>query len=125
MTFRQTPSSLHTVLQCFFCVLAIAGFAGCSSDNMPHVFRDNDVPDAVLQQPRLVAAPTQEELDTKTWLRLGDVPSKPTDFTAAADIEKHKQDMEALRQEGQTIRAAHPEIYDLQDDAPTAAKKGQ
>lgn len=114
MPHKQTLLAKANFFQTFLGLACLSFVAACSEQNgmTSHVFGDSDVPRDVLQQPRLVAAPTQEEMQTKDWLRLGDVPSKPQDFSSAEDIQKKKEAMAGLRAEGDAIHAAHPELYE-------------
>ena len=94
---------------------------GCSSlDNVrvPHIFGANEVPPAVVAQPRLVESMPAEEAQQGTWPRLGDVPVKPVNFTPAPVILVTKEQMDTDRQ------AAKEEKRDY-DASGVAATAGQ
>jgi hypothetical protein len=64
---------------------------------MPHVFSGDEVPEGAINAPRLVAGPTPEEAADQTWPRLGDVPSKPDDFSTPTNINQSMTEMETAR----------------------------
>src|SRR5262249_30577579 len=81
---------------------ALCGITGCSS--LPHVFGDSEVPEGALNAPRLVARPSQQEAEEQTWPRLGDVPSKPNDFSTPSMINRSMTEMENGRAAAANVR---------------------
>jgi hypothetical protein len=81
---------------------ALCGIAGCSS--MPHVFGGDEVPEGALNAPRVVEKPTPEAEANQIWPRLGDVPSKPDDFSTPGAINQSMTEMESDRTAAATIR---------------------
>jgi len=76
-------------------IVVLASFfllCGCESIYIPNFFGDDEVPDEVKEQPRFVEIPMTEE-EAKTWPRLGDVPSKPKDFSPKPVYEKSMDDL--------------------------------
>jgi hypothetical protein len=71
---------------------------------MPHVVGDNEVPEGAINAPRLVAQPTPEDQANQSWPRLGDVPSKPNDFSTPGAISQSVTDMENSRTVAATVR---------------------
>lgn len=105
-------------LACFFLLV------GCESIYVPKIFGEDEVPPEVKAQPRLVeVAPPASDQDK--WPRLGDVPSKPKDFSTKSEYD---QSMDRLLEDRQaseeakrkTLRDA-PVFGDaaLQDDRKT------
>ena len=90
----------------FLCSFFVISLTACSDQNakMPDVFSGIEVPDDVLNEPRLVAAPTQADLANKSYPRLGDVPSKPTDFSKPDVIDRERDEMVSERKAGQEAR---------------------
>jgi len=74
-------------------ILAALSLAACadSSVNLPHVFEGNEVPPEVVAAPRVV--PQAAPINRAVWPRLGDVPSKPKDFTPQSVIDAAKDEM--------------------------------
>ncbi len=89
-------------------ILTSAGLltlAACSDTiNWPHVFSGNEVPPAVINQPRVVETPPPDAVANKPWPRLGDVPAKPNNFTAAPLIDATKDEMTNDRAAAADIR---------------------
>jgi len=84
-------------------MLACLALAGCDSINWPHIYGPDEIPQSVRDEPRAVPSPPPEPSD-ESYPRLGDVPSKPKDFTPAAEIDQTKQQMENDRVEGEALR---------------------
>jgi hypothetical protein len=80
--------------------------AACSDTDitLPEVFGGSEVPAESLNEPRLVAQPEPNTLTDKSWPRLGDVPSKPTNFSSHEAIQKTMQEMEDDRAEGRQLK---------------------
>ena len=70
---------------------------------MMPVFNTTDVPEDVLQLPRVVTTPAQEKIADASWMRLGDVPSKPNNFPPSPVIEQAIREMQFDRAQGQKI----------------------
>jgi hypothetical protein len=83
-------------------VLLVCGAAlllgGCG------LFGEGEVPQDVLNAPRLVATPAPGTAENATWPRLGDIPAKPADFTPPAVNHSLQQEMENDRSEANAIR---------------------
>ena len=101
----------------FFVISLMSVFllAACGETDikLPKVFGDSEVPSEVLNAPRVVPAPPQAT-EARTWPRLGDVPSRPKDFTPQATIDAAKAEMESDRadaqQRQQEYQAAPPVV---------------
>ena len=80
----------------------VASLAGCDRANTPQIF-GSEVPEGALNAPRLVAVPSSSP--KTSWPRLGDVPSKPTDFSPPAAIGAASAKLQDDRAEGEELRA--------------------
>ena len=81
----------------------LLGLAGCEDFRAPRIFDETEVPPEILSAPRLVAAPSAPGSDSG-WPRLGDVPSKPDDFTPHPLAEQSIQQMQDYRIEAETLK---------------------
>lgn len=80
-------------------------FASCTDgSDLSDFLGEDDMPASVLAQPRVVSVPTAEALADKTYPRLGDVPSKPKDFTAQPTIDATMRELFEQRQDGIALR---------------------
>lgn len=97
MEIQQKSPRMKPVFMGLF-LLALAGCEG------PHVFDANEVPMEVRTAPRVVTAPSPAEIESAPWPRLGDVPSKPKDFTAPPLIDQTRIEMQNNRREAERLR---------------------
>ena len=93
-------------------VLAACEDTDMTDISLPHVFGDNEVPADVAHEPRKVAIPAAGAIENATSPRLGDVPSKPKDFTPVPMIYQTMEEMETHR------RAAEALKYDYENPVP-------
>ena len=84
--------------------------SACSG--FPHIFSGNEVPPEVITAPRPVMRPAPAA--DATYPRLGDVPSKPTDFPSDSAIAEDKNNLQQGRTEGKALHRQH----DAQTEAP-------
>ncbi|MFY9287151.1 MAG: hypothetical protein WAO98_01490 [Alphaproteobacteria bacterium] len=63
----------------------------------PKIFGGSEVPDEILNAPRVVETPPPRDLSEVPWPRLGDVPSKPTDFSPQPVIDQAIAEMQYER----------------------------
>ena len=98
---KPKPKSAYFVQ--IIALLGLGLLASCSDADWPHIFGDNEVPPGVLAAPRDVVTPVEDETDL-TWMRLGDVPSRPKDFTAPALIDQTKDEMNRGGEEATRIK---------------------
>ncbi len=78
--------------------------AGCESLDLPHVMGGNEVPPEVIAQPRVVTTPAPGSVENSPWMRLGDVPSAPRDFTSQTLIDQTAQEMRDDRTEAEKLK---------------------
>jgi len=71
---------------------------------MPNIFSGSEVPQDVLNEPRLVAKPATEDLHAVPWPRLGDVPAMPKDFSPQPVLDQTVTEMHNERSENERIR---------------------
>ena len=83
------------------CILCLVACGLVDDADIPHVFGPNEVPPEALAEPRLVPVPPAPDPRHPAWPRLGDVPSKPEDFSSPAAIARTFQQMENDRAEAQ------------------------
>jgi hypothetical protein len=102
-TYSMKLSRMKTILASFFLLMVAAG---CDSIELPHVFSGNEVPPEVMAEPRVVETPAPGAVQTAPWMRLGDVPSKPGDFTSDALILQTKQEMMNDRNDAERLKQA-------------------
>jgi hypothetical protein len=87
-------------------LLLLAGCEQVEQVELPHVFSGNEVPPEVMSQPRVVTVPPPRAAQNDTWMRLGDVPAAPKNFTPAPMIEQTKQEMKDDRAEADQLKQA-------------------
>jgi hypothetical protein len=88
-------------------VLLIAGLlalAACSDVKLPKVFGDSEVPDEVLKAPRVVPVPMTPQDGDRQWPLLGNVPSRPHDFTPQETIDAAKGEMQNNRDDAERMQ---------------------
>lgn len=102
---------MKSKLKSVFIIALWGGFlaffvSACGADDikMPNVFSGSEVPREVLDAPRLVAKPTETDLNLVPWPRLGDVPSKPNDFSPKPVLDQAVSEMHHERDENEHIR---------------------
>jgi hypothetical protein len=83
--------------------LIVLSLASCGDARLPKVFGGSEVPSEVLNEPRAVPAPPPQTGPT-VWPRLGDVPSKPKDFTPQLTIDAAKQEMQNDRADAERLQ---------------------
>jgi hypothetical protein len=96
--------------------LFLFALLGCDSKDLPHVFSGNEVPPEVMAEPRAVTVPPPAAVQNQSWMRLGDVPSMPKNFTPEDQIEQSKQQLvndgvvagELRQQAGMPLEPAAP-----------------
>ncbi|HEU0117456.1 MAG TPA: hypothetical protein VFR09_02380 [Alphaproteobacteria bacterium] len=92
--------------------------SACGENNdMPKVFGGNEIPKDVLNEPRVVQKPSQEQLANKTWPRLGDVPSMPKTFSPAPVTDQAITDMENERKQAEVVKEQYEETSQTQPAA--------
>lgn len=126
---KSNPKSAFITVMAGLALLGL--LAGCEDMDLdltpPHVFgaSNSEVPPEVLAEPRLVATPPANIAYDKTWPRLGDVPSKPNDFSSQDDIDTAMKEMTDDRTEGQQRKYNYdnPPVTDVPPDvvAPNPA----
>ncbi len=86
-------------------VLLALSLAACDDLDIktPEVFGGTEIPPDALSEPRLVAQPEPNTVTDQSWPRLGDVPSKPTNFSSKEAIQQSMQQMEDGRAEGRRL----------------------
>jgi hypothetical protein len=86
----------------FFLLLSLAG---CSDSDiqLPKVF-GNEVPEEVLDQPRVVPTAPLTTDSPSSWPLLGNVPPRPKDFTPPPLINATKTEMENDRDEARQLQ---------------------
>src|ERR1700733_9212514 len=97
------PKPKSALIKSVILALGLGGLAACDAINniqWPHVYGPNEVPADVLNEPRPITVPPPVPEDA-TYPRLGDVPSKPKNFTPQPQIDQTKQQMDVERSEGQ------------------------
>lgn len=95
-------SRINIILPSFF----LLALAACDSNDLPHVFSGNEVPDDVANEPRVVEKPAPGMAESQPWMRLGDVPSKPSDFTSPVLIQQTRQQMLNERTQAEQLKQA-------------------
>ncbi len=113
-------------------VFIMASLAACQDLGIrtPKVFNGIEVPDDTLNEPRVVPVPPPPP-EQRVYPRLGDVPSKPKDFTPQPTINATKQEMDEDRSEARQMQENYqetpPMVPDpaLQVTAPVSTPKGQ
>jgi hypothetical protein len=89
------PQKKSAPIKAFITAVCLLGLAACDNIQWPHVFNGNEVPQSVVDEPSPVEMPPPPPAGGNTrWLRLGDVPSRPTDFMSPQISDQIKQDME-------------------------------
>jgi len=79
------------------------GLGGCSAVQWPHAFGGNEVPQSVVEAPSPIERPPPKPTDSG-WLLLGNVPSRPKDFTPPAVSGQIMQQMINQREQAQKIQ---------------------
>jgi hypothetical protein len=101
MKFKRKSAFIMWAAGCFFSlILSACSYLGIDA---PHIVGDNEVPPAMLKAPRLVATPSADDVANQSWPRLGDVPSKPNDFSSQQSINQTRAQMERDRAEAHII----------------------
>ncbi len=89
--------------------MAALWLAGCSNPNgpstLPHVTSGIEVPDDILNEPRVVPVPASNNISDQPYPRLGDVPSKPKTFSPKPVIDQAMNEMEFDRTQAQKDEA--------------------
>ena len=85
-------------------MLAATGCSTMSNVRVPHIFGANEVPPDVISTPRLVETAPSDETQQESWPRLGDVPSKPTNFTGPVLVTETKAEMNGDRLAAQAVK---------------------
>ncbi len=101
--------------------LTVAGLClwlpmACTDDGtpkVPHVFGSNEVPPDILNEPRLVTSAAPNASAKAAWPLLGNVPSKPKDFTPLPMIDQTKGELETDR------AVAAQKLYDVENPPVT------
>jgi hypothetical protein len=85
--------------------LCLLGLASCSDTDVkvPKVFGGSEVPPEVLNEPRVVPVPPPAP-EQRVWPLLGDVPSRPRDFTPQPTINAAKAQMENDRDQAEQMQ---------------------
>ncbi|MDP9128331.1 MAG: hypothetical protein M3N08_08755 [Pseudomonadota bacterium] len=86
--------------------LTLSTLTGCGQAGLPYVFSGNEVPPSVVNEPRDVERPAPGATENATWMRLGDVPAMPKDFTAAPLIAQSKLQMINDRAQAEQLKEA-------------------
>jgi hypothetical protein len=81
--------------------LFLAGCADNGPSTVPHVFRGIEVPQDVLDEPRIVQTPPAKDISQQHYPRLGDVPSKPNNFTPRPVLNQAVDELEFDRAQAQ------------------------
>jgi hypothetical protein len=113
------PLPSPIALRNIFAGLILLTAVGCSDSDitLPHVISGNEVPPEVLAEPRLVPVPPPADSDNAVWPRLGDVPSKPKNFTPQNLIDASKEQLEEERAVGDLLHQKY--APDLAAAAPS------
>jgi hypothetical protein len=101
MKYQLKSAKIKSLLM----LACLVGLAACEQTNniqWPHVFNGNEVPPDVANAPSAVTVDPPNP--NETWPRLGDVPSKPNDFSSPLVIQQTKRDMQTDRQQAETIK---------------------
>ncbi|MDX2027799.1 MAG: hypothetical protein SFW62_04115 [Alphaproteobacteria bacterium] len=97
MENQQKSSCISAIWAGIFLIL----LGGCDG---PHIFDGNEVPLELRTAPRVVTTPSPEEIENTSWPRLGDVPSKPKNFTAQPLVDQTRLEMQNNRAEAERLR---------------------
>ncbi len=123
----QSPLSQKNLL-CAVSLLGLVFLIACSDEAMtlpkvPHVFSGNEVPPEVMNAPRVVPVPSPEHQANLPWLRLGDVPFRPKNFTPEPMIDASKLQMENERTIGEAYQQQYgPAMAPSAPKTPTASE---
>ncbi len=102
-----------------FIIMLAAGLllVGCNSENgpstLPHVAGGIEVPQQVLDQPRVVQVPPPQDFSNLDYPRLGDVPAKPQTFSPKPVLDQGFNELEYDRAQAQK------DLYNYQHPQPT------
>lgn len=97
MKIYSSASLIMTVL------LIILPLAACESLKVPKFFADDQVPQLIKDEPRLVSSPLPTT-EKQSWPRLGDVPSKPKDFSTKPVYDHDMDELAADREDAQATK---------------------
>jgi len=98
---KRNPKSAP--LQLLLMALCLSGLAACEKFAWPHVYGPNEVPASIQNEPRPFADVTPV-VPGQDYPLLGNVPSKPKNFTPAPVIDKTKQQMEDDRTQAEIMK---------------------
>ncbi len=96
MKNMKRASSIMIPVMSFFLL------AGCESLGIPNIFGEDEVPEEVKARPSVLAPPVFAK--QQTWPRLGDVPSKPKDFTQPQNYNKSMDELESQRRDAEAAK---------------------
>jgi hypothetical protein len=84
--------------------LFLLALASCSDSEikLPKVFGGSEVPQEVLDEPRVVPVPSPQ--NQATWPRLGDVPTMPRDFSPQPTINAARREMQSDRSDAERLQ---------------------
>ncbi len=102
MGHSMKPALKSALINGLFAALCL-GLGACDRINWPRVYGPDEVPQAVRDEPRAIETLPPVSKD-ETYIRLGEVPSKPKDFSSPTTINKTKQQLEDDKSEAQVFK---------------------
>ncbi|MDE1901465.1 MAG: hypothetical protein KGI37_07470 [Alphaproteobacteria bacterium] len=85
-------------------LLALCGLTGCAALGIPDIFAPDQVPQSARDEPQIVVA--KPVAPDTPWPRLGDVPSKPKDFSTKPVYDNEMNQLTADRAQAEAAKKA-------------------
>jgi hypothetical protein len=100
-------------------LLIILPLVACESLGIRNLLADDQVPQAVKDEPRVVVSPPAAE-EKPQWPRLGDVPSKPKDFSPKPVYDHYMDELAYDRDDAQATKKEIESETNATEQTPAA-----